>query len=170
MATHEISIGPDGCVPDSTGSVYFQPLDVCTGITNDVFKHIVAVFDDVVDTKLYGRFVVPQNYVGTPVFKFAWTSDNGVNTGNVVLGLAYRTVGGDDTTSLDQATAEESLTVTDAAPGTDNFRLIPTVAAAANFAAGETVQFIISRTPTSGSDTMAARVLLVDMIFQYADA
>ena len=172
MATVQVSIGPEGLMPDSTGNVYAIPFDQVTGIANDVWKQLVLLFDDTsTDLRAYGKFVVPQDYSGGGTFIPVWTSDNGVNTGNAVLAVSYRTVPGDDTTSLDQAGTEEDLTVTDAAPTTDNYRLTPSMAAtAANFAAGETVEFKFGRNGTSGSDTMAARVILVDLIFQYTTA
>lgn len=166
MATHRISIIGANFIPDSSGNVFFEPYPIKA--TNDFWKYLVLVFNDTATKdSAYGQFMVPQNYVGSAKFYVVWTST--ATTGNVVWEMAYRTVGGDDTTSLDQATAEETLTVTDAAPTATDRRLTPSMTATdANFAAGETVQFRISRDGTA-ADTMAAAAQIHDLIFEYAD-
>lgn len=167
MATHQISILNGSLSLGSSGSVYATTFD--TLATNDVWKHLVIAFKDTSTRDLmYGQFLVPQNYVGSGVFKVIWTTT--ATSGNAIWDLDYRTVGGDDTTSLDQAGTEEALTVTDAAPTAALRRLVASMTAtAANFAAGETVEFLFGRDGAS-SDTIAATIVLFDLIFQYADA
>lgn len=167
MSTYQLSILGPNTNPDTSGNVFFEPYPLKA--TNDIWKMLVAIFNDTATKlSLYGQFTVPQNYVGGGTFVFIWTAQ--LTTGNVVWTVDYRTVGGDDTTSLDQATAEETLSVTDAAPTATDRRLTPSVAAtAANFAAGETVEFFVSRDGASGSDTMAGAATLVDVLFQYTD-
>lgn len=168
MATHQISILGPGTVPDTSGNVFWEGYDVKA--TNDVWDNLVVIFNDTAtDLFLYGQFTVPQNYVGSSVVIPVWTST--ATTGNVVWGFEYRAIGGDDTTSLDQAGSVQDVTVTDAAPTAANRRLTPSISpTAGNFAAGNTVTFRLSRDGTSGSDTMAAAAILFDAIFQYADA
>lgn len=118
---------------------------------------------------LRGQFTVPQNYVGTASFKPIWTAT--LTSGNVAWDLDYRTVGGDDTTSLDQAGTEESITVTDTAPGAAHRRLTPSLSpTSANFAAGETIEFEFFRDGADAADTLAGSAILVDLLFQYNDA
>lgn len=152
-------------IPDTSGNVFFESYPAKA--TNDFFKHGDWVYNDTsTDDCVYGVFDVPGNFVSGAVFRFVWTST--ATSGNVVWGVAYRTVGGDDTTSLDQATAEETLSVTDAAPTATDRRLTPGVAATdANFAVGETVEFKVCRNGTSGSDTMAAAAQLFNAYFEY---
>lgn len=168
MATHQISIF-GALRPDTTGRAFFEPYDVKA--TNDLYKHFVAVFNDPSAAQahgFYGRFLVPQNYVGSAAFIPVWTST--ATTGNCRWRMSYRTIDGDDTTSLDQASHEEQVLVTDAAPGAANRRLTPSLSpTAGNFAAGETVEFLLERLDDSGVDTMAAAAMLHDLIFQYAD-
>ncbi len=170
MATHRPEIGPEGCTPDATGRCFFEPYDVKA--TNDLFKHLVATFNDPAAAEahgFYGAFEVPQNYVGTPAVKIVWTST--ATTGNCRWRFSYRTVGGDDTTSLDQATFEEQVSVTDAAPTATDRRLEASATlTAANFSAGETVEFLFERLDDSGTDTMAAAATLHKLVFSYADA
>lgn len=169
-ATHQISVLGPNTVPDTTGRCWFETYDVAA--SNDVWKNLIARFKDPSGGQshgLYGQFTVPQNYVGTPVIVPIWTAT--ATAGNCRWRFTYRTVGGDDTTSLDQAGNEEQVSLTDAAPTAANRRLAPTGLAltAANLAAGETVEFLFERLDDTGVDTMAADALLFDLLFQYAD-
>jgi hypothetical protein len=168
VATHWQSILGHATLPDTSGNVFWEPYSVKA--TNDQWRHGVWIFNDTATRLLlYGQFVVPQNYVGSAKVYPVWTST--ATTGNVVWDFDYRTVGGDDTTSLDQAGTEEALTVTDAAPTAAHRRLTPSMTpTAGNFSAGETVEFLLARDGANASDTMAAAVILFDLLFEYADA
>ena len=169
MATHQISILSGNTVPDTTGRCWWETYDVAA--TNDVWKFLIVRFKNPAGGQahgIYGQFTVPQNYVGTAAVIPIWTST--ATTGNCRWRLTYRTVGGDDTTSLDQTTNEQQVSVTDAAPGAAHRRLTPSLSpTAANFAAGETVEFLFERNDDTATDTMAADAFLFDLIFQYAD-
>lgn len=168
MATHNLILPAMALTPDSSGNVYAEPYPIKA--TSDFWKHLNLVFaDSATKDSAYLAFEVPQNYVGTAKFGLVWTAQ--VTTGNVLWEFAYRTVGGDDTTSLDQATAEETLTITDAAPTATDRRLLPTMVAATagNFTAGETVELKFSRDGSSATDTMAGAASLFYIVFQYTD-
>ena len=172
MATHWLPIVGWQAKPDTTGECFLEPYSVLA--TNDVWDRLIFRFglsnaaQPTVRHGFYGGFTVPQNYVGSAVLIPVWTST--ITSGNVVWDLDYRTVGGDDTTSLDQAGTEEAVTGTDAAPGAANRRLAPTISlTSANFATGEEVEFFFARDGADGADTMAGSALLFSLIFQYAD-
>ena len=167
MASHELPILGALTLPDSSGNVYPQPYPVLA--TNDLWKHGTFLFlDTATKDSLYGTFTAPRNYVATPQAILIWTST--AITGNVVWEFAYRGVGGDDTTSLDQATAVETVSATDAAPTATDRRLrLAITLTAANFAAGDTVEFRLSRDGSSASDTMAATAQLHGLLFAYTD-
>ena len=167
MATHEVSLLGPQTVPDSTGNVYQQPYPILA--TNDIWGNLVYIFADAGTTNyLYGQLTIPQNYVGTASIVFIWTAT--ATSGAVVWGFDYRDVGGTDTTSLDQATAQESVTVTSNAPSATDRRIRATVnLTSANLTAGDTLEFRISRNPSNGSDTMAASAELFDCLLRYAD-
>ena len=167
MSTRTIPIINWSAVPDTTGNVFVEQFDVKA--TNDQWKPLVFIFNDTA-TKIgfYGTFRVPDDYVGTAAILIHWTST--ATTNNVVWQIDYRTVGGDDTTSLDQAGTEETPSVTDAAPTAALRRLTPSISpTSGNFAAGETVEFFFNRRGDSGSDTMAAAAILFGLFFQYSD-
>lgn len=158
-------------MPDATGECWVEPYSILA--TNDVWKHPIVRFGSnnaaapTVRHGIYGLFNVPKNYVGTPVLVIVWTAT--LTTNNVVWDFEYRTVGGNDTTSLDQTGTEESVTVTDVAPGAANRRLEVTISLSANFAADETVEFGFFRDGADAADTMAGSAILHDLLFQYND-
>jgi hypothetical protein len=168
MATFRIPILNGNTLPDTSGNVFYEPYNIKA--TNDLWRHGHWIFNDTAtDLFLYGLFNVPKNYVGTASIIIVWTST--ATSGNVVWGFDYRAVGGNDAESLDQGTAQESGTVTDAAPGATDRRLETSISlTGSNIVADDTVEFILSRDGTSGSDTMAAAAQIVGLYFQYADA
>lgn len=168
MATHQISML--GMVqPDNTGRCWIEPYDVFA--TNDVWKHPVIRFKDPGSGEAHGfysQFTVPQNYVGTAAVIPFWTST--ATSGNCRWRITYRTVAGDDAASLDQSGNEQQSSVTDAAPSAAHERLTPSISpTSANFAAGETVEYLFERLDDTGTDTMAADAVLHDLVFQYSD-
>jgi predicted carbohydrate-binding protein with CBM5 and CBM33 domain len=169
MATRVISILGSNTVFDSTGRAFAEPFSVKA--TNDIYRNLVAIFNNPGTDEahgFYGQFTVPQNYVGGATIIPVWTSTD--TTGNARYRFSYRTVGGDDTTSLDQASHEEQVSVTDAAPTAALRRLTPSMAlTAANLTAGETVEFLFERLDDSGTDTLAAATILFDLLLQYTD-
>ncbi len=168
MATLELSI-LNGLKPDTSGDVFYEPYSIKA--TNDVFDHLVLIFNPATATRLlaHGLFHVPQNYVGTAVIVPVWTST--ATTGNAVFDFQYRAISGNDTESLDQATVQETVTVTDAAPSAAHERLIPTMSlTSANLTAGDTVEFAIVFDDVDASNTIASAAILHDLIFRYSDA
>lgn len=170
MATHRMSIFGAQCVPDSTGRAFFEPYSIKA--TNDVFRHLVLALNDPASSEahgVYGAFSVPKNYVGSPKVIVVWTTT--ATTGNVKFDFDYRAVGGNDTESLDQATFQESLTVTDAAPSATDERMEAEVSlTAANLAVDDLVEFYFTREDGSGTDTIAASVTVHDLLFEWSDA
>ena len=172
MATHRIPIVGWSARPDDTGECFLEPYDILA--TNDVWDRLVFRFgannaaQPTIRHGFHGGFFVPKNYVGSAAIVVVWTAT--VTTGNCVWDFEYRAVGGNDTTSLDQAGTEESVTVTDTAPGAANRRLEATAnLTAGNFSADEQVSYFFARDGADANDTMAASGILFELIFQYAD-
>lgn len=173
MATHQISMLGVNTMPDNSGNCWMEPYSILA--TNDVWPFLVFRFGasnaaaPTTRIGLYGQFTVPQNYSTSAVVIPIWTAT--LTSGDVVWDLDYRSVSGDDTTSLDQSGTEESVSVTDTAPGAAHRRLTPSLNPTdANFAAGETIEFGLFRDGVDAADTMAGSAILLDLIFQYADA
>jgi hypothetical protein len=155
--------------PDASGGVFQEPYSIKA--TNDVWQHMVMIFNDTT-TRIgaYGSFNVPNNYVGNPAIVSVWTAT--ATSGNTRQEFDYRAVGGNDAESLDQSGTQESVGVTDAAPGAAHRRLEASMSlTASNLAAGDTVEFEFFRDGAdTGNDTMAAAMLLHDLLFEYTDA
>lgn len=167
MATHRMSMIGWQAKLDSA-NIFFEPYSVKA--TNDQWKHFTLVFkDSSTRDLLYGTVEVPENYVGAPKLKIVWTST--VTTGNVVWDFVYRAVGGSNAESLDQSTAQESLTVTSAAPGAADRRMVSEMAlTAANLAAGDTLEFAFGRDGADAADTLAGAVTVHAVLLEYSDS
>lgn len=162
-------------LPDNTGECWFEPFSVLS--INDRWPNGIFRFGSsnaaapTVRHGFYGSFLIPSNYVSTPVILPLWTAS--LTSGDVVWDLDYRIVGGNDTTSLDQSGEDEAVTVTDTAPGAA-FRLLQPsfTLTAGNFSssADKILQFFLGRDGAAGGDTMAGSAILHDLIFRYNDA
>lgn len=167
MATQRIPILGDA-TPDSSGEV--RPAVYTEIATNDFWEHQVWVFEDgSTKISLHGTFRVPEAYVDSASLELVWGTT--ATTGDVEWEFDYRAVGGNDTESLDQATAQENVGSNDTAPSsTDNRMTFSISLTDGNFLAGDTVQFKLSRDNSDAGDTIAADVFLVSAEFQFADA
>lgn len=170
MATKRIPILFSGrALPETSGDVYTTNLqDPGSG---GLWDFMVVVFTDSGEKDAWHTgFWVPEDYVGSADFDVKWTAN--ATSGNVIFDLDYRTIPFDDTASIDQGTAEESDTVTDAAPSAAFEGLTATMGAitAGNFTAGEFCEVILYRDGANASDTLSASALVVDLMFVYADA
>ena len=147
--------------PDTSGNVFLEPY--ANKATNDFFKQNVWVFNNPsADEKLYGSFELPAACSSGSAFKAVWTST--ATSGTLQYSLAYRVITGDDTNSLDQSSAVETVTGNDTAPGAANRRMEVTITPTnSNFATAGTVQWIFTRVDTS--DTVAAAITLHSLRF-----
>lgn len=174
MATKWVSMMQSGVRPDTSGNIWQEPYSNLA--SNDNFDVMIWRFglsnsaQPTTRIGLFGHFIVPPNYFDNPVIIPVWTATGA--SGNCVWDLDYRAVGGNDAESMDQATNQESLSLTDAAPSVAHRRLYPdTMAATAgNFAAGDSVLWKLFRDGTDAADTMALSAILFDLLFQYNDA
>lgn len=174
MATHRIPILGFATRPDDTGEAFFEPADLNFG-SNDLARQFVLGLGSAlaaaptVKHGVYGAFRVPKNYVGTAVVVIEWSAT--LISGDVVFDFDYNAVGGNDTESLDPAAWQESVTVTDTAPGTARRKLTATVSlTSANLAVDDIVEFFIGRDGVDAADTMAGRAYMFEATFEYADA
>ena len=171
MATHRIPILSWNTLPDTTGRAFFEPYT--NKATNDIFNHLVLTLNDPGASQnhgVYSAFDIPVNYVTSPVIRVYWSST--VITGTCLFAFDYRAIGGDDTESLDQATFQEQVDISDVAASATDERLNVTGAlTAGNFAAGDLVEFFFYRDGTTGAptDTLAAAVTVHGLYFEYSD-
>jgi hypothetical protein len=167
VATFKIDILGASTLPDTTGSVYFEPAAV-NFQANDRYPHLVCVFADTATRiKLGGSFRVPQNYVGTPKVGLIWATT--ATSGNSDWEFDYTAIA--DGESGDPSADQEAVDAgAIAAPGTARLIKVTEISlTAGNFAAGDLVQFAIAR-DGSQDDTIAASLYLLAAYFSYTDA
>lgn len=156
--------------PGSSGDVFFEPADIKGA--NGFFKGLVLVFNDSGnDDQYHFRFPVPDDYVDTANLLIIWTTTAIVNDWEA--GIAYRAVGGNDTESLDQATAQRSLLTGNnfTAPSALNERMESRITLTdGDFAQNDTVQGHFSREGADAGDTLAAAIRIYDLFFEYNNA
>lgn len=161
-------------MPDTTGECWAEPYSILA--TNDRWPYNIFRFglnnaaQPTVRHGFYGSIVIPQNYANTPVLRILWTSS--LTTGDVVWDFDYRVVGGNDTTSLDQTSQDEAVTVTDTAPGAAHRLLDVTInLTSGNFTSsgGKILQFGFFRDGVDAADTLAGAAILHNLLFRYSD-
>lgn len=165
MATVVTDIYGALLLPDTSGNIWAEPASITQ--TNDLYPQLVWRYKDSGTKVSVGfRFLVPADYVGSPVFGLVWTST--ATSGDVVWDVDY--VSATKTATLDPNATEEALTVTSTAPGSSQTGVNPTVSAtAANLAAGNVCQGVVARDGASGSDTMTADAILYGFYFSYSN-
>jgi hypothetical protein len=148
--------------PDTSGNVFIEPYPIKA--TNDFFKQNVIVFNNPsADEVLYGSFELPVGATSGSVFKLVWTTT--ATSGTAQWSLKYRVVTGDNTNSLDQSTATETVTASPTAPGATDRRMETTFTPTnSNFATAGTVQWILTR--VDASDTVAAAITVHALRFE----
>jgi len=154
-------------VPDGSGNVYWQPAAVLD--TNDLWPtdQVLIFTDGATKVSSSCHIPVPKNYVGTAKIGLRWKTT--LTSNDVVWDVDYRSVAVGE--SADQATFQESLTVTDTAAGTANWLNDAEVTlTSANLAVDDSIYINISRDGTDGADTMAGSAQLVDAWFEYVDS
>ena len=166
MALHRISI-LEAALPDTSGNTWFEPASISQP-TNDRYPQTVARFlNSATKDGIGGHFRIPKNYVGTPKFYVLWTTT--ATSGDAIWDLDYTSIASSGE-SVDPSADQESLTVTTAAPGTTQLTQESSMTATgSNFAVDDLVQFKVSRDGAS-SDTIAADLVVYDVVFEYADA
>jgi hypothetical protein len=136
--------------------------------TNDQDLYVLDFADGATKLLAQATIAMPSDWDGgTVTAAFYWTA-NSTSTNPVLWGCQGRSYGNFET--VDQAWGSEQ-TVQDALNGTANQVAISAATAAITLAgtpaAGELVQFRVSRDPTSGSDTLAATARLLGVMIAY---
>lgn len=165
MSTFELPILGSATRPDASGEVYQLPYS--TEDAGAVFDPLLFMLNDSgAKNGLTGAFQVPQNYAGTARVNAYWNA-NAV-AGSAVLDLSYLTRAvGDDMGAAATDDTDTVTTVTNAAAFSLN-RSVLTLTAA-NFAAGDAVLFDFFRDGLSAADTLAAKLVLWGLTFEFSD-
>lgn len=148
--------------PETSGAVYIEPYTVKA--TNDFWKVNTIVFSNpAADEALYGSFELPVAASSGTTVKLVWTTT--ATSGTAQWSFKYRVITGDNTNSLDQSSAVETVTASPTAPGATDRRMQTSFTlTASNFATAGTVQWVLTRVDTS--DTVAAAITVHGLRFE----
>lgn len=167
MSTFRMDIWSAQTLPDASGFVWPEPASISQP-TNDLFQQLITRFKGATGTKISigGNFMIPKNFVGSPKIYVTWTSTG--TTGNCIWVFDYTAIAVGET--LDPAAAQNSPTVTTAAPGTTQLRVDSSMSmTASDLAVDDVVQFKLSRNG-AGSDTMTTDAVVYKVVFEWQDA
>jgi len=167
VATHRRSFF-NSLTPDTSGNCWWEPSSIY--LANDLYPTLMVLRYKDTSTKISasGSLMVPKNYVGTAKVGAVWLIS--VTSGNVQISCDYRSIAAAE--SFDPTTHQESVNSgAVAVPGT-TLLLKETLIAltSGNLAVDDILALLLSRDGSSGNDTAAADLILVDAFLEWADA
>ncbi len=169
MATFDLPILGMGTVPDTTGDVWLAPvsteLSLASAPGNEMCMVMPAAATISADTGFYGRFTVPQNYVGTPVLVIRGILD-GAGGGNV-LAFGVQLGARADNESYDLALGSQNIaSATDSRADEDIYE--ETISIADTLAVGDDVNYFFF--VDDSVHTYTGKFLLTGLFFRYNNA
>lgn len=165
MATRNLDITKIW-TPDNS-DVFWEPASV--KFTTSPWKDPILVFLETSSRRgAFGSFLVPADYVGSPILVVRWTTDTAI-VNDWEIDFDYRAVAVGE--SIDQAGTQESVNQEDTAPGTAKLLQEATLSlTAANLAANDRVQGGLFRDGTDAGDTLVDEASVFEVLFRYDDA
>ncbi len=169
MANHDLPILGMATVPDNTGDVWAAPisteLSLANAPGNELCMVMPAAATITVDTGFYGRFNVPQNYVGTPVLVVRGILDGA--PGGLVIAFGAQMSPLADNEAYDAALGTQSIaSATDSRADEDIY--LETITLGDTFAVGDEVNYFFFI--DDSVHTYTGKFLLTGLFFRYADA
>jgi hypothetical protein len=127
------------------------------------------LFDDTTDEHIVIGFVLPQNYVGTPVLKVYYKCAS-ATSGTAAFEARVQAVTPGDAVDMDADAFDTVNAGTDTVPGTAGYLDVVsiTLTNADSMAAGDKVCFALNRDVSA--DSVTGDIEVTDCDFQYADA
>ncbi|MEE9586114.1 MAG: hypothetical protein V3W09_04360 [Nitrososphaerales archaeon] len=170
MATHEIPILGAMTAPDSSGDIFFEPLETAMTLGTATFGSLLGLTmlaPTGSDIGIYGKFNIPQNYVGTPVLVIRGAIAQAAS----VLAFGLQQIGRDDSEAIDTAfEAEDTASNSDwtGYAAEDIYEETITITPAAAYVAGDEVFFFFYR--DDSADTQTGEFHLTGLFLRYNDA
>lgn len=159
MATVQIPVPM--ITPGSSGSAF----PVLTAGTVHRLGPVPAYAIDV-DSYWYGHVRVPQDYSSTPAIILSLAAN--ATTGVATVQVATAVPADGETYNPGSYTTETNVDVT--MPGTAYLRKDQSITLTSGPAAGDDLLVRVGHIGTATNDTLAATLLLVNVVFQYATA
>lgn len=171
MATREWPMLNQSMTPDDSGNVWAAPISTELTLTNASAGKAIAIVlpaaaTIAADTGIYGSFVVPNDYVGSPVCVIKAILDGAPSTLVIAFGLQLGARA--DNEAWDAALGTENIASASSVSHVDEDVYVETITIADTLAAGDVVNFFFYI--DDSVHTYTGKVLLMDLIFQYSDA
>ncbi len=168
MATSDLPILGAMTAPDTTGKVFFEPLEVAMTLSTGNFGQLLGITMQAPaaagDCGFYGKFNIPQDYASTPVLVIRGALGEAANT----LGFGFQQVSLADTETLEIVLEAEDL-ASNASWGShsaeDMYEETITITPAAAYVAGDEVFFFFFR--EDGADDQTGEFHLTGLFFRY---
>ena len=149
---------------DSSGNCFLEPSSIKQ--TNDRYHTVKIILKDSGTKTGFGlMFIVPDDYVGTPVVGIVWGS-NATSGANVVFDIDYTCNA--FATTLDASSDEENVTATTADSSTSQMGVVTEIAlTAGNLSSNNKFECNLSRDGASANDTLASDIYIASIYFKY---
>ena len=167
MATHDLPILGAMTGPDTSGDIFFEPAEVAMTLGTAALGGLQVLTMQAPtgsDIGVYGKFNIPQNYVGTPVLVIRGALGEAANT----LGFGLQQLSRADSEALDTALEAEDI----ASNGTwtgyvaeDIYEETITITPSAAFVVGDEVFFFFFR--DDSVDTQTGEFYLTGLFFRH---
>lgn len=170
MATHDLPILGMSTKPDNSGDVY--PSTLAAELTlgsapgNELCMVLPTAATISADTGLYGKFTVPQNYVGTPVLVIEGVLDGAPASLVIAFGVQMKPLADDE--AYDQALEAQAIASASSVGQADEDVYLETITLSNTFAVGDSVPFFFFI--DDSVHTYTGLFLLTGLFFRYADA
>lgn len=171
MATIDIPILGAMTAPDDSGDAFFEPLETAMTLGTAAYGNLLCLtmaFPTGADVAVFGKFNVPQNYVGTPVLVIRGVL-GGTPAAILAFGMDHTPLA--DSESVDAAFSDIDLVNNSTWTGyaieemyEETITLTPTAA----YVAGDEVLFRFYR--DESVDTTTFDFHLTGLLFRYNDA
>ena len=169
MATHDIPILGANTAPDASGEVFFEPLESAMTLGTAVFGTtlgLTMLAPTGTDIGVYGKFNIPQNYVGTPVLVIRGAIGQAAST--LAFGIDF--IAREDSEAIDTAYTDTDLANNATWTGyvaEDMYEETITLTPAAAFVVEDEVFFFLYR--DDSVDTQTGEFHLTGLFFRYND-
>ena len=169
MATHDIPILGAMTAPDSSGDVFFEPLETALTLGTAVLGTLLGLTmlaPTGSNIGVYGKFSIPQNYAGTPVLVIRGVIAEAANT----LAFGFQQVGHADSDDVNIVLEAEDLAENATWTGyaaNDMYEETITLTPAASYTVGDEVFFFLFR--DEDQDDQTGEFHLTGLFFRYSD-
>ena len=170
MATHDLPILGLATVPDTSGDVSIAPISTELALANAPGNELCVVLPAAAtisaDTGFYGRFTIPQNYVGTPVLVIRGILDGAPSSLVIAFGVQMKPLA--DNEAFDVVLEAQGIASASSVSQVDEDVYEETISLGNTFAVADGVNYFFFI--DDSAHTYTGKFLLTGLFFRYNDA